>query len=467
MKFRYKITLSMISLVSILFAIGSSALISSSFRAALEREKESAYETYRMMLSTLQMVNGLEQWKDNEDLFGALEQIQNRSGGSWSGLQLSSDAQILYREGEVTPYMVDVRMQAKPGTCLITQVSDQAQNYYLQLTGVVTAGKERLYLDVAFLITEIYERRALLQQIYQVIFLILVLVCAVLAFTVSIMLTEPLSRLSKAAREIASGNLKFRTRIRGSDEIGQLAMGFDFMAEQVEESILDLKDTMDRQEGFMSSFAHEIKTPMTSVIGYADLLRGQDLTPEETQDAAQYIYSEGRRLESLSLKLLDILVMENQSIPAKRIAPGPMIRDYVAQMQPIYQKEGIFLSCECDDGVCRLDPDLFRSLLTNLTDNARKSFEKKGRILITAKGSEKGCTIQVSDTGKGIPNEALEHITEAFYRVDRSRSRAQGGVGLGLSLCSKIVALHQGEIRFRSTVGLGTCVTIVFPRGEP
>ena len=111
-------------------------------------------------------------------------------------------------------------------------------------------------------------------------------------------------------------------------------------------------------------------------------------------------------------------------------------------------------------GVCRLEPDLVRTLLTNLIDNARKAMDQPGCIRVRGEVTREGCRFTVQDNGRGIAAEELAHISEPFYRVDKSRSRAQGGAGLGLALCSEIVRLHKGEMSFSSAVGQGTCVTV-------
>ena len=213
----------------------------------------------------------------------------------------------------------------------------------------------------------------------------------------------------------------------------------------------------------MGSFAHELKTPMTSIIGYADLLRSQALSPEESQEAANYIFSEGKRLESLSLKLLDLLMMKqkNESIKLVPTEMKSLIENLTSHLQPVYRNKGINLVCRCEKGMCNTDPDLFSSLITNLLDNARKAIDNGGNILITGEKIKGAYRIRVFDDGRGMPEEALRHVTEAFYRVDKSRSRAQGGAGLGLTLCKQIIELHNGNISFTSKVGNGTCVTVL------
>ena len=243
-------------------------------------------------------------------------------------------------------------------------------------------------------------------------------------------------------------------------EIGQIGSDFDNMADRLSDNINELKLTMEHQDQFMGSFAHELKTPMTSIIGYADLLRSQSLTGEEAQEAANYIFSEGKRLESLSLKLLDLLMMKKESIKLIPVDMKQMIDNLTMHLQPVYTKKGIMLQSRCERCICYAEPDLFSSVLTNLLDNARKAIDNGGNIMIVGERVQGFYRIRVYDNGRGMPEEAIKHITEAFYRVDKSRSRAQGGAGLGLTLCKEVIELHGGTIAFASREGNGTCVTV-------
>ena len=107
-----------------------------------------------------------------------------------------------------------------------------------------------------------------------------------------------------------------------------------------------------------------------------------------------------------------------------------------------------------------MEPVLVRSLLMNLLDNALKALDGGGSIHIESRVSGGDCSISIRDNGKGIPAASLKHLTEAFYRVDKARAREQGGVGLGLTLCARIVEIHDGDMRFESSEGVGTCVTV-------
>ena len=128
-------------------------------------------------------------------------------------------------------------------------------------------------------------------------------------------------------------------------------------------------------------------------------------------------------------------------------------------LKRVYAQKGIALQYRTAEGMCFLEPDLFKTLLVNLMDNARKALDNGGYIYVWQEMLPDGCR-------PGIPPEAIAHLTEAFYRVDKSRSRAQGGAGLGLSLCNEIVQLHGGTMQFESRVGNGTVVTVELKGGR-
>ncbi|MBQ1744983.1 MAG: HAMP domain-containing histidine kinase, partial [Clostridiales bacterium] len=317
-----------------------------------------------------------------------------------------------------------------------------------------------LQLVILYDISPIYAARDSQVRTYHQIFLLLIVIGGFTAWIATYLMTKPLAKVSRTARALASGDLDARVNPKVMDEIGQIGSDFDNMADRLSDNINELKLTMEHQDQFMGSFAHELKTPMTSIIGYADLLRSQSLTGEEAQEAANYIFSEGKRLESLSLKLLDLLMMKKESIKLIPTDMKQMIDNLSLHLQPVYTKRGIMLQSRCEHGICLVEPDLFSSVLTNLLDNARKAIDNGGNIMIVGESIQGYYRIRVFDNGRGMPEEAIKHITEAFYRVDKSRSRAQGGAGLGLTLCKEVIQLHGGTIAFASREGNGTCVTV-------
>lgn len=477
MKFHLKITFSMLALLSLLFGIGGSMLISASFRKSLEREEAAAFSDYRMAWGTLQIVNGLEPYLDQESLSQTMEQLYQQNNDFWTSLRLSTAVEVLYEGGDIQPSRLQMSKNVDtpiPGDCLLHVLEDVKGEHYLVISGAIETSGDILYLTTSRCISELYTARDAQQDAYFRVFLAMCLLCAVLSYTVSRVLTSPLKDLSRASRMIASGHYTSRVRVRSQDEIGALSQDFNMMAEQLKANaeqrecyIEQLRQSVERQEQFVGSFAHELKTPMTSLIGYADLIRSGTLTQEEQAEAAGYLYSEGKRLESLSRKLLELLVIRQQGIPLIPASPGALLERLVQQLEPVYREKGIHLSCDCKEGICFIEPDLVWSLLLNLADNAQKSMEDGGELQFQQRMTEDGCLICVLDSGRGIPPQAIEHLTEAFYRADKARSRKQGGFGLGLALCQEIVSLHSGSLRFVNRSEGGVCVTVELKGGRP
>jgi len=266
---------------------------------------------------------------------------------------------------------------------------------------------------------------------------------------------------------MASGELDVRVRVDSSDELGALSEDFNAMAGRLEEQVQALKDAARRQEDFVGSFAHEIKTPLTSIIGYADLLRSRPLTADQVRESAGYIFGEGRRLEAMSRKLMDMIVLERQDFPLRLVPMDVFLRQTAGALLPALAQQGIQLEVRAEAAKVPLEPDLMETVLLNLLDNARKAMEHGGVIRLEGAGEAGGYVIRVVDTGKGIPPEDLGRVTEAFYMVDKSRARAQGGAGLGLALCRRIVDLHGGRMELQSEVGAGTAISIHLKGGEP
>lgn len=462
MKFRLKITICTVWLLALALGLGGGLLICQSFAASMERERTSAVASYQMMVNTLQMVNAGSIQKDDATLSAAMEQLSGRQ--TWAAARLRSDAQTVFSTGRVVSRLVDVQTDADH---CVSQDFTADGRHYLQVSGQITANAGgALRLDTAYDVTAAYDVRTQQLSAYSWIFLVTILIAAVASWAGAYLLTRPLGKLSGATRAIADGRLEYRVRLHSGDEMERLGQDFNLMACQLEQNVRQLQQSMERQEQFMGSFAHELKTPMTAIIGYADLLRTGALTEAEAMDAANYIFSEGKRLEALSLKLLDLLLMKNQALVLQPTQPEQMIGALVRHLRPVYEAAGIRIQYRCQPGTIRLEPDLVKSLLINLLDNARKALEQGGNIYLVSDWVGRDLRIRVLDNGRGMPREALEHLTEAFYRVDKSRSRQQGGAGLGLTLCQRIVALHGGTMTFTSREGNGTCVTVIL-KGEP
>ena len=211
----------------------------------------------------------------------------------------------------------------------------------------------------------------------------------------------------------------------------------------------------------MADLTHELKTPLTSMIGYADLLRGGELPPENQRRAADAIYHESTRLESLSQQLLSLQDLRQEALTLTAVPVAAAFED-VARSLPDCP---VNLEKTCpEDAAVRADRVLLADLLRNLVLNAAHASAPGSTVTLRCLPAEDRWRLEVADTGCGIPPEALPHLTEPFYRVDKARARANGGSGVGLALCADIAAAFGAKLEFTSTVGEGTTVALTLPK---
>lgn len=279
-----------------------------------------------------------------------------------------------------------------------------------------------------------------------------------LLILLSALLTGPLNKMSGAARRMAEGNYGDRLSLKSQDEIGELAGSFNRMADAVEEKIDELAKAAQAKEDFVANFAHELKTPLTSIIGYADTIYQKELSREETRRASWHIWNEGMRLEALSLKLMDLIVLGREDLLLTELPGEELLQDLKEGLLPLFWEKQVDFQLQAERAYVLADYDLLKTLLINLTDNSIKA----GATRIELQGQvkeEKSYLISVRDNGCGIEPEELSRVTEAFYMADKARSRKQHGAGLGLALADRIAELHGDRLHFESRKGEGTVVS--------
>ncbi len=285
-----------------------------------------------------------------------------------------------------------------------------------------------------------------------------VLTGAILMALVRLVL-KPIDTLSRNAQSIADGIYDRRIPVRESDEVGNLADSFNRMAEAVEIRVRELRDEADRRTLLMSALTHELKTPMTGISGNAQTLLGTKMTEEEKEDSLLRIDAECKRIERLSQKMMQLIVLrQNGELTLQPASVQKLLDGIAASCAEQIRQRGLTLQVECDRDVLPMEADLLTSLLLNLIDNAGKASSPGGTIELRAHGN----VISVTDHGKGIPKEELDKITQPFYMVDKSRARKAGGIGLGLALADEIARLHHAGLEFESEPGTGTIAKVVF-----
>lgn len=270
---------------------------------------------------------------------------------------------------------------------------------------------------------------------------------------------RPIQTLQKNTAFLASGIYDQRIAILQDDEIGELAADFNRMADAVEAHVRAMKDEVERRTLFMSALTHEMKTPITGISGHAQTLLGTRMTEEEREDAFLSINSECLRIERLSQKLMQLIVLKQGDQLSLELADvGDLLQTVRDATAESVRQRGLTLSIQNEIDTLPMERDLLASLLINLIDNAGKASRPGDTIEVLAKGN----VLSVTDHGCGMPKDELDKITQPFYKIDRSRVKKSGGIGLGLALAEEIARLHYAHLEFVSKPDVGTTAKVVF-----
>lgn len=268
---------------------------------------------------------------------------------------------------------------------------------------------------------------------------------------------KPLGILENTTARIAAGDYSQRANLFTKDEVGALTLSFNRMADSVEAKIKELTETAQRQRLFIGAVTHEFKTPLTGILLNADNLQNTYMTEEEQLEALSSIQSQGKWLERLVQQMLKLLTIRRE-IEKTSISVATLLERLKESTEGILTQQGISLEIQCVDFEIPGDMDLLQSALVNLVDNGRKASQPGQTISISAISHQ----IEVRDQGCGISEEFIPHLTEPFYMADRSRSKHQGGIGMGLALVQEIVNAHGAKLEIESSLGEGTAVRICF-----
>ncbi len=271
-------------------------------------------------------------------------------------------------------------------------------------------------------------------------------------------LSVPLEKLRTTTETISGGDMTVLADESGKDEFSTLAKSFNIMVATVKSQMDKLTEDAECKQMLVDNMAHEMRTPLTSIRGYAEYIEKAAVPEEERNDAAKRIVSETDRLRKISERLLDTAFMRENTIKIESVDLAKLLDDIKEKLSQKAKKCNVTVNIEAFESIVQGDETLLSMLFYNLTENAIKACQSGGIVTLYCNGYE----ASVTDNGKGMTAEQLSHITEPFYRTDKSRSRAEGGAGLGLALCKQIVESHKAEMRFESEVGKGTKIFLNF-----
>ncbi len=460
MKLWKKLSLLTVTVLLASMGVSGAAVI---YHSAFYNQEKTA-ESYGQQLKAAAYAVGKE--LDYEPLAGFREVTAN-AYYNYVIRKYDASAYILI-EGEkvvcnMTPFDLADAGDARWGSAEGYSAVQRCGKQYVLVAGraVPVEGDEDYKLVLVKDISAIYEDIRRQAFFYLAVYLGMSVLAVGIIFFMSKKVMAPLQELEQAAQDISAGRLERRARVHTRDEMGRMAEAFNRMAGQIEKQVRELSEESERRRLMLGSLTHEMKTPMTSIMGYTSSLLQVNLKEGQKEKALRHIYEECGRLGRVSSKLMSLIGMyENDSIEMEEVLFKELLERVCLLEESHLREKRLTLECDWGSGAEYrfMDRDLMLSLLLNLVDNAVKASYEGGSIFITAGEGR----ITVRDRGCGIPADEIPRVTEAFYMVDKARSRKAGGSGLGLALCDRIAGLHGARLEIESVLGEGTAVSVVF-----
>lgn len=310
-------------------------------------------------------------------------------------------------------------------------------------------------------ISQIDDFRKDISNVFVVMNIVVMVFMGIAIYLLLRYMTRPIDELNKITTEIAEGAYDKRVVLNRTDEFHHLGNNFNLMANSIEKNMERLTKAAEDRQQFIDDLTHEMKTPITSILGYAEYLQNAKSTEEEREIAVCHLYDAALRLKNLSGKLLELTYLRGEEIELQDVNVSELLGALTNMTRPILAKRQLTLNTQITITKINGDEILLLSMLTNLVENAAKASKPHSTITVRAYQIDYPI-IEVSDTGYGMEQDETLKITAPFYRVDKSRSRKFGGVGLGLSIVSQIVDLHGARLEIDSMPRAGTTVRIYF-----
>jgi signal transduction histidine kinase len=283
-------------------------------------------------------------------------------------------------------------------------------------------------------------------------------VALVLGSVLFFQIVRPLRSLSAAAQGIAQGDLSRRVHVGAQDEVGQVALTFNQMAESLQRYAAE-------RQNMVADIAHELRTPLSVIQSNLEAML-DGVLPASAEELTS-LHQETLRLNWLisDLRTLSLAEAGQLRLEKQTVTPRALVRQASERLRLRAEEKNISLETEVADALPEIpaDPERLTQVITNLVNNALRYTPAGGRVSVAARPASNGVELSVSDTGPGIPPEELPHVFDRFWRAEKSRNRATGGSGLGLAIVKQLVEAHGGQVQVTSQVGAGTQFRIHLP----
>ncbi|MCL2253357.1 MAG: HAMP domain-containing histidine kinase [Lachnospiraceae bacterium] len=335
--------------------------------------------------------------------------------------------------------------------------------YFILISGLLSEPFGYFLLDYRMDITESITEMRMIQNILLISMVAFSVIAAIGLYLVLTSIFRPLAVVAEASREISNGKFDERIPVNAKNELAQVAIDFNKMAEHVEHQIFLFAEEAENKQQFVDNFAHEMRTPLTAIYGYAEYMQKAPLEDGEVVEISERIMNRAGYLKDIANSLLELAMLRDYKPKIKEIQVQHLFDDIAQTLAEPIALAGINFIYNTNAYMIKGQEDLLKSLMLNLCHNAIKACPRnKGIISMEAKEECGGITLAITDDGCGIPKESLAKVTEPFYRVDKARNRKEGGTGLGLTLCKRIAEAHGAEMSIESGINVGTTVKIKY-----
>ncbi|MEK4666140.1 sensor histidine kinase [Niallia sp. FSL R7-0271] len=460
MNFWQKIFLSTFFIFITLFDIAAFVLISSSYHFSLQREEENSIREQSIILKSIE--NSISQFLQSasynkEQLTSLIKPLANYYENQNVYLALYNENTKVYSN---TPILDSKLLGIQEKETRKIQTKKLGGKRYLFVSSPLPSNPN-YSLVYARNISQLDVYLSSMSRVFVIVSILVCIVLGILNFIFLKRLTGPLNKMISITSEIANGAFHKRVHIKRRDDLGTLGSTFNKMADSIEDKVGQLTKESQNKQQFIDNLAHEMKTPLTSILGYSEYLQKAKYKEKQRLIATQHLNEAAERLQKLSIKLLDLTSMRTKNKDFKEVNMEGLFAALYRFMNPILKKKNIHLEIRAEVKSLLGDETLLLSLLINLVENSARASKDNDLIAVRSYVDEKEeFIVEVKDYGIGLDKEEIKKITEPFYRVDKSHSREFGGFGLGLSIVAQIAKYHNADLDIQSQKG--TTIRIIF-----
>lgn len=339
------------------------------------------------------------------------------------------------------------------------------KSHTLVINKIINFNNSEYYFTYMNSLNNLYQSRVYSFLILLILNILIGVLLIFLIYYISNDITKPLNSLIEKINQIIVGNYNEEIIYDSNiDELNTISSKFNILSEEIKSKIILLENKNLEKQRFIDNLTHEIRTPLTSIVGYSKLIIDKDIQDINLiHKSFENIYKDGKRIESLTENLIKLITLDKTCLDIKKVSVLGIINDIQSTFNLNLIKKDINFIIQGNDFNIDTDVYLISTLISNFIDNSIKAMSTS--VTKELKFILNNNSITIIDTGCGIPKESLDKVFEPFYMVDKSRESSLGGFGLGLSICANIIKLLDIDFSIESSENIGTTITLCFKGG--